>query len=664
MGTGVRLARWLASFVAGLAAAPSTARGERDLSRLSLEELLDIQVAVVTRSDRPLRETPGVVTVVTRDEIAAWGARDLVDVLRQVPGFVFALDLQGVHAIGFRGMTGEGGQILILVDGIELNETMYGTPLTYMPVAMIEKIEISRGPGSVVYGGYAELAVINIITRAAAGTDGVVVGSRYGQMEDALGYRDVYAAGRTLVPVGGGVRIGVAASIGEGRRSDAEYRDFFGSAYPLPNRIDPSMIDVGLAWRELDLRLIGHWFDTTSRDAGARSEPAAVPTDFHGAFAALSYAWHVAPRITVTPRLAYKRQRPWKVTDLAASTYYQKTSERYLASTHVDWEPSERVAILGGAEVFVSRARLDDRTNVGVGFQEPLAEGDRDQFTTASGFGQAIVRHRWATLSLGLRLEWNDRFGAVILPRLGLTRVFGRAHLKLLASQAFRAPGHEPYSLNLDLRPERTTAFEIEGGYQLGDHAHLGLNVFDVTIRDPFVYDFDEAAGRERYVNFPKTGSRGVEAVMRIQHTRARGELAAAFFDTGGRNQVDLYAVPGRDDVTSGFPAYTVSAHGRVGIADHLVLGPSAIYIGPVWGPMGLDGAGDVVFGVEDPALLLGVFATRSDLAVRGLDIGLGVHDLLDRGVQFVERSNIAHAPLPGPTREYALHVEYRRELE
>src|SRR4051812_39011732 len=74
-----------------------------DVKDLSLEDLLNADTTVATLKSTSVRRAPGVLTVVTRDEIVNAGARDLVDVLRLVPGFTFGLDVQGVVGLGFRG---------------------------------------------------------------------------------------------------------------------------------------------------------------------------------------------------------------------------------------------------------------------------------------------------------------------------------------------------------------------------------------------------------------------------------------------------------------------------------------------------------------------------------------------------------------------------------
>jgi outer membrane receptor for ferrienterochelin and colicin len=104
--------------------APSVA-GAKPYDDMSLEELLEVPIAVAGRNARPIREVPGVITLITRTQIEASGARDLMDVLRQVPGFEFALDLEGVVSMGFRGNWLEEGKALLLVDGEDFADLLY-----------------------------------------------------------------------------------------------------------------------------------------------------------------------------------------------------------------------------------------------------------------------------------------------------------------------------------------------------------------------------------------------------------------------------------------------------------------------------------------------------------------------------------------------------------
>lgn len=121
------------------------------------------------RQASTLNAAPAAVTLITAEEIAHSGARDLSDVLRAIPGFNFTWEGQGAFSPTSRGLTGSSN-VLILLDDITLNDELYAVHEfgRRYPIDMIERIEILRGPGSTRYGGRAGGAVIKISTKNSA----------------------------------------------------------------------------------------------------------------------------------------------------------------------------------------------------------------------------------------------------------------------------------------------------------------------------------------------------------------------------------------------------------------------------------------------------------------------------------------------------------------
>lgn len=142
-----------------------------NLFEMPLEELMSITVTTSKRAES-LYNAPGVVTVYTKEEIKRFGARTLFDILNQLPSvyatgsYLFPYNVPSV-----RGdlPTHTNNHTLILINGRPLRESNSGGwnfPV-YMayPIDMIERIELVRGPGSVLYGTNAYTGVINIITK-------------------------------------------------------------------------------------------------------------------------------------------------------------------------------------------------------------------------------------------------------------------------------------------------------------------------------------------------------------------------------------------------------------------------------------------------------------------------------------------------------------------
>ena len=119
-----------------------------------------------------VEDTPASVTVIEAEQIRNREARSLGDLLRGQPGIATAVDGSvGVDPI-IRGLKRD--QVLVLVDGVRINAMQppaRGSLASYVNVDMIERIEIVRGPGSVLYGAGAMGGVINIITRGGNFTD-------------------------------------------------------------------------------------------------------------------------------------------------------------------------------------------------------------------------------------------------------------------------------------------------------------------------------------------------------------------------------------------------------------------------------------------------------------------------------------------------------------
>ena len=132
-------------------------------------------VVTATRTEKDLQKVPASVSIVEEEEIRRKGYTNVADILQDIPGVeVFDQSLAGAKRINIRGES--GARVLILIDGQKITEqkSMDGAPLLIDP-AIIERIEVVKGPASVLYGSEAIGGVVNIITKK--GGDRLVQGS-------------------------------------------------------------------------------------------------------------------------------------------------------------------------------------------------------------------------------------------------------------------------------------------------------------------------------------------------------------------------------------------------------------------------------------------------------------------------------------------------------
>lgn len=144
-------------------------------------------VLSVSRLPQRLDETPGAVTIIDRDMIRRSGARDVVDLLRGVPGFQVSTSFQSVAPLAsYHGAFGMfSNRIQLLIDGRSAYSPFFigsiGPGLQTVALEDIERIEVLRGSNSAAYGARAILGVINIVTRHSADTVGAQVAVSAGE---------------------------------------------------------------------------------------------------------------------------------------------------------------------------------------------------------------------------------------------------------------------------------------------------------------------------------------------------------------------------------------------------------------------------------------------------------------------------------------------------
>jgi iron complex outermembrane receptor protein len=185
--TAIGLVLW--ALTIGPAAAQTPA--PIDLTGTSLEDLMNIQVTSVSKKEQTLSKAASSVYVITEDDIRHSGATNVPDLLRMVPGVDVARINANTWAISIRGFNSRyAGKVLVLVDGrtvfTPLFSGVYWDQQT-MPLENIERIEVIRGPGGTVWGANAMNGVINIISKSAKDTHGVLISAEAGSQDRAQG---------------------------------------------------------------------------------------------------------------------------------------------------------------------------------------------------------------------------------------------------------------------------------------------------------------------------------------------------------------------------------------------------------------------------------------------------------------------------------------------
>lgn len=649
---------FILSFAARAAAAPVVQGAESEffsLERASLEEMLNIRTSVASVNSAPLRETPGLVTVITGEEIADSGARNLIDILRLVPDFEFGVDVQGNLGIGVKGNWANEGKALLLWDGQPYNEMAYSTlQLFRFPADQIERIEIIRGPGSVIYGGLAELAVINITTRGRKGFSGNSVYGAYGLGAGGAGRR---AGGYSFGHVYGRTSVSAQIFASRSQLSDRTYGDFYGNSFSMNGNsgMDAGLLNLFVSNGGLSARFMLDDYQATERDNyAALITTGAAKIKFPLRSFDISYELKAAENLTLVPRFYLQDSRPWKEID--GYWPYDKHVRKYFGGLTAFYAPSAKADISGGAEFYEDRVEVGAVTGAGSSY---AAGGNKRRYDNFALFGEAGLDLDVLRLNAGGRYDRNSHVGGSFVPRLAVARLYDKFHFKAIYSQGFRSPSIENIRLNPAIKAERTTAMELETGYQVSPSVFVSANAFETVIKRPIVFYYDSAANAENYVNRSRTGTRGWGVSFKFKNGSDRAELGYSRY-SAFHNRVPEYAASDSAALL-GFPMHKVALNSSFALSKSLALSPSAVYLSE---RAGYYTACNNAFDPADikkynAVTLVNVYVALRDSLAQGFTLGFGVYNIFNSADYFVQPYNSDHAPLPGGSRELAVKVRY-----
>lgn len=636
--------------------------GSDDVEALSLEALLETPVEVATGDARTTLEAPNVVVLLTRDELLASGARDLLEVLQLIPGFTFHQDVTGVVGVAFRSQWGHEGKVLVMLDGVELNELLYSTTQFghHVLVQSIERLEVVRGPGSALYGGSAELAVINVVTRQGRTLRGGEVGGRLGGALDGLSDWSVAGSfGDRHEP--SDVEWSVTAVTGEGRRSRATWTDALGRTTSLAREpLDPLLLTAGLSWKGLKARLLVDDERIGAASGYGQVSSSKAVSAFRNLAADVQGDFPVSARLSLRPRVQARLQTPWQTSEPTSDFFYDKSAARLLAGFGAAWTPLDNLLVSGSLDAFWDHAWLNDRRLLG--FQTEFKGASSVSYSNVAAWLQAQWDNPWVNVTLGGRLEWNSAVGVNVAPRIALQKAVGRFNLKLLVAGAFRNPGIENLNLGTNVGPERTRVGEAEVGVALGELAYLSVNGFYTELLTPILYGVDPTSGEESYRNGGKVSTGGAEAMLRVRGRKGLLTVTGAFAMPFRVIDADTLLVPDTATPTLlAMPLLKLTAFGRFRFDEHFSAGGSAVFLSgrQAWTTPSEALDGTLVLGQVPAALLLSLWVGVEQLGLPGLSAQLGVGNLLDANVVFAQPYTGGIPPLPGRGRELFFRLSY-----
>ncbi len=498
---------------------------------MSLEDLVNIKIKVASKSEESISDAPGVISVITQDQLKRFGGTTLGDVLKRVPSLlgttVYMTDRSVIASRGDQVMP-SSSHILLLINGRPVREVLEGGIKSEIyesfPVTVIERIEVIRGPGSVLYGSQAFSAVINVVTKSPDYNSVTVSG--------ALG-RDLY----NHVSANLNYKFGDFGMVFAGRYAD---RSGWQTGWKAPNlvggidSVDVTIPDYGPGlYGELSfkgLRLMGsinqwstqYYVPEYQKYKGLPFFPFGDATGritWEKYFADLGYEhsfndfYSFSFNVTGTKSKLQTQMFPWTARD-AYEIIVEETNH---------FKPIENFNILfGGVFGYMTGEEIDNLND------RKVNEGHEQ--INFSGYLQLDYRLSWCKAIGGIQLNKVKDFDVDFNPRAGLIFYpFENVNVKTLYSTAYRAPsldelylkhetmrGHmvdrEPEDLDQkkDLAPEKVNTFDIGVNYQ-DSTVQFGLNGFYSKMDNLIIQDRTERFITPTWANLGKVTIFGLE---------------------------------------------------------------------------------------------------------------------------------------------------------
>ncbi len=545
---------WL--FVGPAAYAQIDPVGEKSFDREEAFFALEQAIVTASRTPQPLLQAPAVVSVITRGEIRRHGWRSVGEALRSVPGLWGYFD--GVSwAYGVRGISGglraNSRLLKVMVDGQPIAyryDTTNWLGRSLVPIGLVERVEVIRGPASALYGADAFLGVVNVITRRARTLRGHV------ELEGGAAADGAHRAGGEIV--GGLVRgpVDAVAAVSYTHEDRSGLRVPQSSPKPRPHgdetvskddlaRPYSAFMRAGLTLSEghrlqLDAHLMGLDAHGEFTDISVLSHGNRIALD--AAFVRLSYGAELAPGHRLDASVAWAHGGPSERERLdtgSALNFFVREEGYHAIDLGLSWRWSAARWLTVTLGVDHSSAFYEltslfkllkrDTPAASEGSRVAHVEQGESTFHKVGVFSQFVVQPlAWLCLTAGGRYEYHELFGSQLDGRAALVlQPLAQLTIKLLAGSSFKAPSPlhlyapTPPMVNGDivgaseLDEERAQTYELAVVARPLPGLSLSLAAYRSEVSDKV--EFVQEGVNRRALNNTDVHSYGVEADLRFQ---------------------------------------------------------------------------------------------------------------------------------------------------
>lgn len=633
------------------------------LDTLNLEDLMQIKVEVASLKQMSTQESPSIVTLLTHEEIINSGARDVIDVLRMIPGIDFGMDTEGITGIFMRGNWAHEGKVLLMLDGLEMNELRFNTSAfgNRFDVSQIERIEIIRGPGSTIYGGVAEHGVINIITQNGASVNGARANTNFGMRNRGVSRQN------------GGVSLGkkfenstdivLHAFGGQSHPSEQNFTNQYGQQIDwLKNSSqNPLLLQAKVTRGNLTFKGIYENYRTECLQYGGQTFSKSYPVNFVTAIGDVKYTLKLMnDRLQVSPQFTYKMSDPWRSYSTSNTNPNDSLFLFNVASRNLVNRILPQIALNYLMPTFEVYTGLKYTNDVAKIEQMPLKETtyqwngkETIVFHQFTGYAQLYANTKIGKFNLGGRIDHHNVYGLIGAPRIGLTKTINKFHFKALYSIAYRVPGLENMNASVTknanntptLLPEKNYVSELEVGYMFNNHLSANVNVFNAIMKNTITFLITDE-GLDGYMNYLQSGTRGIESEIKYKNKKIFINANYSFYTAKGINKIDILQSDFNPGQLNGSPQHSIKMNVNHQITRQFSISLNYIYQSKKSAYTGYDAATETYSQSLLPAVNMLNLIVNFKVLKNTTLLQIGAYNLLNQKYYFVQPYDGGDFPL------------------
>lgn len=505
------------------------------LFKMSLEELMNVEVVTATKFLQRIPEVPARVHVITSDQISERGYFTLEEVFSDLPGFQFR-NIVGFNSYVFlRGVPNQNNLVLLLVDGVQINELnsggFYGGG--QFNLSNVERIEVVYGPASVLYGTNAISGIINIITKGPekenSGHVSVALGS-FATSNIDFGYEHFNQEKDLGFRIAGMYKKSEKADL-RGKKGDNNWTDNmenFEDDLAFAGKVIYKSFSAGVIYQE---KQASRTTNTRTIDDIYLDKGTLWDIQFINGFA--QYVYNKNDKWSTQSKLYYRNATV-------------KNNTIAIITKAIDDDPGDQVGYYRPNDLIGFECQLNYKMRRNLNFiagivleREKLAKS----FSKSHSFSQdekppepskpeqtinrllsLYLQSQYniikpLSLILGIRQDSSGYYGEVFTPRAAIVFNKDKTTAKLLYNEAFRAPKPWDYywgTGNPDLKSEKMRSGELYLSYMFSRDFNINASLYNNTLSNQLTKD---EAG-EKWINLGKVITNGIELSMRYSRDK------------------------------------------------------------------------------------------------------------------------------------------------